>query len=128
MDSEPLVVHWLGDWMLIWGEKAEPGRGRNAAVGWQRVAQQPTWTLWQQPSDAAWHGLPYQTGQGEGWHYWLLGELYGVKSSNQPAFLLDVLAGRVKADQLNGHFLLCAWDEMTHQWHIWTDRIGTLHG
>lgn len=128
MNSEQSAGGWLGDWVLVWGDGAEPGRKRNAAAPWQPVARQSAWTVWQQPSDTGWRGFPFLTGQGEGWHYWLLGELYGLLPARQPAFILDVLTGRVAAAHLNGHFLLCAWQETTHQWHIWTDRFGTLHG
>lgn len=128
MKSEQSAEGWLGDWVLVWGDEAEPGRKRNAAAPWQLAARQPAWTVWQQPSDMTWRGFPFLTGQGEGWHYWLLGELYGLPPARQPAFILDVLSGRVSATRFNGHFLLYAWQETTRQWHVWTDRFGTLHG
>jgi asparagine synthetase B (glutamine-hydrolysing) len=51
----------------------------------------------------------------------LLGELY------TPANVAEVVSGQRSAADLNGHFLLWAWDEKKNEWHVWTDRFGTLH-
>jgi hypothetical protein len=41
--------------------------------------------------------------------------------------LLEVVQGKRSALELNGHLLLVAWEEERQQWHIWTDRFGSLH-
>jgi hypothetical protein len=37
------------------------------------------------------------------------------------------VTGRRPAAELNGHFLLWAWDDESHRWDVWTDRFGTIH-
>jgi asparagine synthase (glutamine-hydrolysing) len=69
------------------------------------------------------------------WHVWLLGELFGYrdayrdKNTESPfdSFCADLSEGRVAPKTLNGHFLIVAWDARASEWHVWTNRMGTIH-
>lgn len=62
------------------------------------------------------------------WSIWLIGELYGISRLSETNRLLEDLAqGRVAGSELNGHFLIFAWNSEMRQWHVWTDRFGSLH-
>lgn len=53
-----------------------------------------------------------------------LGELYGAANQQLSR---DVATGRRPPADLNGHFLLFAWDEANRVLRVWTDRFGTIH-
>jgi hypothetical protein len=66
------------------------------------------------------------------WSVWLIGELLRYDSLSAPAdplgaFVLDLRKGKENAAALDGHFALFAWNSELRQWHIWTDRFGTVH-
>ncbi|MEJ7712212.1 MAG: hypothetical protein WKF84_20705 [Pyrinomonadaceae bacterium] len=48
-------------------------------------------------------------------------------SLSLPHLVADIVATGEGAYQLNGHFLLFLWNEQRREWHVWTDRFGTLH-
>jgi asparagine synthase (glutamine-hydrolysing) len=106
-----------------------PKGGRDGSAAWTMMADKPEWRLWQQVPGSLWKGFPLLRFQTAGWHIVLLGELYGHHRA--PAeleqFLREIVCGERDATELNGHFLLWAWDENKRQWHVWTDRFGTLH-
>jgi asparagine synthase (glutamine-hydrolysing) len=70
-----------------------------------------------------------------GWNVWLLGEFYGYREHRYEGslgtifdfFCSDLLDGQASPESLNGHFLIFAWNQQTDQWHVWTNRMGTMH-
>lgn len=59
------------------------------------------------------------------WHLCMIGDLYSdciPQNQQLTLFLTDLNAVR-----LNGRFLILAWNKLLHEWHIWTDRLGTFH-
>lgn len=67
-----------------------------------------------------------------GWHVWCLGEVAEYLEQRGTAacvtsFATDLGDGQARPEKLNGHFLLFAWSEADREWHVWTDRFGTLH-
>lgn len=122
------TTHRVGD-LAIEFCAGQPTSRRGGAAAWAPVAVEPEWRLWQQPPSADWKGFPLTEIQVPGWQIWLLGELYGGRGGAQtcaPA-LVEIVRGRRAAAELNGHLLLLAWDEGWRQWHVWTNRFGTLH-
>jgi len=111
----------IGDLVVAFGGGL-PKAGRDASLAWKVMEENRDWRLWQQLSTSSWKGFPLMRCQIAGWHITLLGELY-----QQPGALEEIVRGDRDAAELNGHFLLWAWDENRRQWHVWTDRFGTLH-
>ena len=70
---------------------------------------------------------------GKSWRCWRLGEMesFGNGASSGTATLAqvadDLETGTFEPSNLNGHFLLLAHHLPTRTWHIWTNRLGTLH-
>jgi hypothetical protein len=113
--------HRIGDVVVAFGA-GTPKAGRDVSMAWSVMEDNPDWRLWQQPSTPSWKGFPLRRCQSAGWHIMLLGELYQRQGDLEKSF-----HGEPDATGLNGHCLLWAWDENRRQWHVWTDRFGTLH-
>ena len=66
---------------------------------------------------------------------WILGELWESTPNRavcSTATIFDrfweqFTEGKIRVNELNGHFLLCGWDKLHHRCHIWTNRFGTIH-
>ena len=116
---------FIGDLILIFSERGEPPPGRTAAE-WKLLRDEPRWRLWQQAPASGWRGTPLVSAAREPWELWLLGELYGSPDETSRA-LEDFHGEQPGMEGANGHFLLLAWNARTRQWHVWTDRFGTLH-
>jgi asparagine synthase (glutamine-hydrolysing) len=129
MTSPPATVsNRIGDLVVAFCA-ATPKAGREVSLGWTSIAENPDWRLWQQLSTSSWKGFPFLQCQTVGWQILLLGELYarnGVPAQWEQ-FAGEIVRGKRDAAELNGHFLLWAWDEVCREWHVWTDRFGTLH-
>jgi hypothetical protein len=116
----------FSDLLLVWGAIASTLVRRDT---------QPCTTVF----DDSWQLLvttepsPYLTYLAkDGCRLWLVGELAGYQQArtNKESlhlFLDEWLAGTAQPAALNGHFLLFLWHGRYRQWHIWTDRLGTLH-
>jgi hypothetical protein len=118
----------IGDLVVAFGA-GTPKAGRDVSLAWTMLAENPAWRLWRQRLTSSWKGFPLMRCQSEGWDIFLLGEMYGLGGA--PAawekFAGEIVRGERGASELNGHFLLWAWDENRRQWHVWTDRFATLH-
>ncbi len=86
------------------------------------------WTLWRQEPGRGWKGFPLRRFRAPGWRLWLLGEVFGLLSERSlENEVLAVADGRSPGGSLNGHFLLLGWSEGAREWHVVTDRFGTIH-
>jgi hypothetical protein len=85
--------------------------------------------VWTDRSCKEWRGFPLTEIKASGFQIWLLGELYGSHffGLEGERRLGDIVSEQRSATELNGHFLLLAWNEEQKQWHIWTNRFGTMH-
>lgn len=118
---------WLGDLLIAFDTNtstAAPTASRTVAP-WRLASLANGWQLYTQPQTHGWHGFPALVGETGPWRYWFLGELAG--DAPPAAAVVDLLHGRSTEAALNGQFLLFAWHELAREWHIWTDRFGTLH-
>ncbi|MCB0020414.1 MAG: hypothetical protein KDE09_21630, partial [Anaerolineales bacterium] len=111
----------IGDLLFCWQQTARPSIGR--AASWNPPVKIDTAIGWKQAPSEIWYGYPLQEGRIDHWQYWLLGELVGPVESQLKRLFSDLTV----ADGLNGHFLIIAFNHESRQWHIWTDRLGTLH-
>ena len=112
-----------GDLLVTFGQDAsrlaprKPGEG-----GWASSDG-----VWQTPPADGWTGYPLQRFDALPWSLWLLGDVVPPSGEDTPRFLGDVARGAVPADRLNGHLLLLGRNTLEGQWHVWTDRFGTVH-
>ncbi|MGO8763462.1 MAG: hypothetical protein ACLP2P_07175 [Desulfobaccales bacterium] len=129
MSSKYNCDNFINDLLITFQGDNPALPSRVQAVAWDPGDATPDWRLWLQPAGAGWKGYPLRSSQIDGWKIWLVGELYGVGDEPEAAdaLLQEVVRGRTPANQLNGHFLLLAWDTASRRWHIWTSRFGTLH-
>ena len=120
---------FIGDFVVAFHTDCEVLRGRMSTGSCTPVKCDTNWRLGIQPLERGWKGYPLSAIRASDWHLWFLGELYGPPQS-KPRYgdlLQQIVTGAKAATELNGHFLLCGWNEQSRQWHIWTDRFGTLH-
>lgn len=103
--------------------------GRLEAAYWNASQQETAWQLWEYPSLDGWKGVPVKFISAGDWRLWFIGEtfgsseLYSASSSDLPEFI----SLQKEIHKLNGHYLVWAWHGEMRQWHIWTNRFGTLH-
>ncbi|HET6384198.1 MAG TPA: hypothetical protein VFJ58_12465 [Armatimonadota bacterium] len=114
-----------GDLILTFGEGSHELNAPARSGGqWKLEASDSSWRLFRQPPGNGWRGAPVRTIHTGPWNATLIGELYGGAGFEPVAQLLD---DHSPAVALNGHFLLFAWNRDTREWHVWTDRFGTMH-
>jgi asparagine synthase (glutamine-hydrolysing) len=112
----------LGDFLLVFGDPAPPRRGRTEAP-WICLERLPGAVLWAQERGSGWAGLPTRAMETAAGKAWLFGELFGDSERHLPS----VIADRLPATELNGHFLLLVHHAEGGEWRLLTSRLGTLH-
>ena len=125
--TRPEPAQFCGDLLVRFPAAGAAGPGRSGSA-WEVGAKDRDWELSIQPPGPDWRGFPSSFFELEGWRVWLFGEIHGAGGDDAARQLLaEVVTGVRTAADLNGHFLLAAWSAETREWHIWTDRFGTLH-
>lgn len=123
-----LSAETRGDLLVAFGDVSASLPGRGPSREWAIEASGAGWSLRGQARSAQWCGYPLLTMASGPWKLWLLGEVYGAGSEQAARELvLGVAEGGRPARDLNGHLLLFGWNERDRQWHVWTDRFGTVH-
>ncbi len=116
-----------GDLVVIFSG-GTPVSARQKGSPWAEEARSDSWTLWRQDVGPRWRGFPVRRVTAGRWHLWLLGELFGLpRGSTIEGEVLAVAEGRSQAGRLNGHFLLLGWNVEAREWHVVSDRFGTVH-
>jgi asparagine synthase (glutamine-hydrolysing) len=122
-----LAAEMCGDLLLVFSGE-NPTSARQREVPWIAEARTDSWTLCRQDVGQAWKGFPMRTFSAPGWRLWLLGEVFGLLGERSlEAEVLAAADGRKPAGNLNGHFLLLGWNETAREWHVLTDRFGSIH-
>jgi hypothetical protein len=117
---------WVGDFVVEFAS-GKPLTRRAFKEEWERTVGHPTWAVWQQAPGIDWKGFPLLEVPLPGWRAWLLGNLTGHNSNeNNVTSVTRILSDEQSGPLLNGHALLWAWEEAREQWHVWTNRFGTL--
>lgn len=119
-----MVKERMGDFALTIKKKSGDWVGRTPDLPWLLANQEADWQLWQQPTSENWGGYPATAVTINEWQVLLIGEFY---DRDDEEGLQQFFNGRLPASELNGHFQIWAWNRVEQQWHIWTDRFGTLH-
>lgn len=110
-----------GDFLLFFGELEPPG-GRTGRA-WRALYKDEDAALWCQNGSKTWLGAPFREVPITSGRAWLFGELF----DGTEAWLDQVARGERSAADLNGHFLFIVRDDDSHDWAIFTDRLGTFH-
>lgn len=121
----------FADFHVTFGDNAAaPARARLPENAWRPAGELPgAWSAFLAAGAAS---TLVQTRDVAPWSVWLVGELGRYDALAAPAdplgaFVLDLRAGRAAPRTLDGHFVLFAWNAATREWHVWTDRFGTMH-
>ena len=123
VDRRPAAREAWGDFLISGVDpQSKPGRLDGPGVA---VRSSGDWILRRQAPGQGWSGYPLTAAETGPWQLWILGELYG--GADARAVAADVAMGRAPASALNGHLLLLGWNESERQWHVWTNRFGTVH-
>lgn len=108
----------IGDLMITFNPVQEPWKTRSNQP-WQLARDFGSAQVWTTEPDESWQGFPIATCEDDQWKLWALGEFFGTQQT-WPASLDD-------SNSLNGHFLVLAHQKQDRQWHVLTNRLGTLH-
>lgn len=108
----------IGDFLISFDSELPhlPTRGSKP---WQLVERFSSSFLYISAFDDQWHGFPVSHYQDARWHIWALGEFYDT----QPIFPLAI----ENPNTLNGHFLIFAYNSIEENWHVITNRSGSMH-
>ncbi len=116
-----------GDLLLVFSG-GTPTSARHKGSAWVVEGQTEVWTLWRQDIGPTWKGFPVRRISAEGWRLWLLGEVFGLpRESSVKDEILAAVEGGTRSGRLNGHYLLLGWNPEVGEWHVVTDRFGTIH-
>lgn len=107
----------IGDFLLMFQEPKSLYPSRSAS-SWHETGMFGSARLCMTDADQAWNGFPCASFEDAQYRTWLLGESYG--SASIPQVLED-------PGKLNGHCLLLTFEMAAHRWHLFTNRLGTLH-
>lgn len=104
---------WAGDFLLVFGrpQALPPARG---GAAWQLACEAAGACLYLSAPTAGWKGAPLAHAQDGPLETWLLGALWGTPGSERPA-------------GWPGHFARIGYDAAGQAWHLWTNRLATLH-
>ncbi len=121
--ARPELAAACGDMLLTFDGAAAAAPRRFPDQGEWR----PSGGLWLAPTGRSWKGYPLRTFSSGPWDFWLIGEVVAPRGEEPETLLAEIAGGRRSAEALNGHLLLLAWSASERQWHVWTDRFGTVH-
>lgn len=108
----------IGDLLLTFNKDATTWHTRTKQP-WQATGSFGCARLWTSQPDETWRGSPWAISEDDQWVVWSMGEFFG----SQPGFPRAL----EDPNDLNGHYLLIAYDKLNQCWHILTDRLGTMH-
>ncbi len=115
----------VGDWLITFNFQEQPLLSRSLSSDWECVYNRGAWQIWKTSNDHAWKGFPSAVSMEREWRFWVLGEFYADAPS--PSQLVRLMEGNWNGAELNGHFLILAHNRQRDEWHVLTDRFGTIH-
>jgi hypothetical protein len=118
---------FVGDLLLVFRPGSAALRGRNSSGPAELLAQQNEWNLYSFPTNSKWKGYPLLNFSFSNWQIWLLGEVYGANDVEQTRNMVKDAINQENPTSLSGHYLLLAWNSGKREWHVWTNRLATVH-
>ncbi len=124
----------ISDWLICF-QSRPPWPTRSPYTFWHKLdkpagqERQP----WVSNTTADWKGIPLLSLDLPGWQLFLLGEIAstsGAENFTNPTWQGGSTTASLITTTLrcaNRRFLLFAFEQVSHRWHAWTDRFGTLH-
>jgi len=116
---------FVGDLLVLFNAKSAFRPFARIGTGKWRHEDGRTWQIWESEPEPIWKGFPTFIAEDNGWRFVVLGEFYGNAPS--PSWLVKMVNGQLDSKNLNGHFLILAHNTSKDEWHVWTDRFGTIH-
>ena len=108
----------IGDLLITFNPSMGPWKARTKQ-SWQLTLIFDSAQVWTTKPDEAWHGFPLMEYENDRWIILALGEFF----SDQPSWPASI----EDPDSLNGHFLVFAYQKQIRQWHVLTNRLGSMH-
>lgn len=116
---------FVGDLLVLFNKTGIPRLPvRTGTKSWRREDDK-TWQVWEIETDPKWKGFPVCTVEEQPWRFWFMGEFYGATPSLSR--LVEMMERHCSSEALNGHFLILAHNALRDEWHVLTDRFGTIH-
>lgn len=128
----------LVDFLVAFGEP-HPGPARLYSKPWESFhAEPPFFTIFiSYPTDNLNCFTSLSEYENAFWRLWVLGEIYDAELTPKKrmndatqgirCFLADSPQSGAHAHSINGHFVAFGWDKAQHNFHVWTNRFGTMH-
>jgi hypothetical protein len=108
----------IGDLLLTF-KQGDPHFPVRNQIRWENLTKIDGASLWFTKTNELWQGFPVQKQVDRRWRIWLLGELTEPEA--------DLSRCITSPGSVNGNFLVIGHDSELGQWHILTNRMGTLH-
>lgn len=106
-------LSWVGDFLLLFKETDDLPRGRDGSI-WHLELETPASRLYLSAPTKNWRGSPFYYWREAEIEYWQIGLVWGEKPISGP-------------HDWQGHFALLAFNSLTQNWHVWTNRLATFH-
>ena len=119
---------FVGDFLLSFNASAAMIPSRSTSRHARVLDGESATILAFHPRTSDWRGFPLITARTGDYQAWLIGEIFGLsKNQTREEVLRIAISRETFAEELNGHFLLLVQDHHSNQWHVWTNRFGTVH-
>jgi asparagine synthase (glutamine-hydrolysing) len=127
-EEDCIAAGFAGDFLLSFNGSGAMIPSRSTSKRAQVLDGESSTILTFDPPTNDWRGFPVITASMGEYQAWLIGEIFGLsKNQTRQQMLRRVISSETFAEELNGHFLLLVQDHYRNQWHVWTNRFGTVH-
>ena len=120
----------MGDILIEFGCREETRcQARNPVAG---SYEGPGWRLTEWQAEASCVAALAKI-ESDRWQAWTVGEIYGYDGTEghtaacTGTFLNDWQQGHEHPEHLAGRFVIFCWSGDDRRWHVWTDRVGSIH-
>ncbi|MBL8079488.1 MAG: hypothetical protein JNM55_16100 [Anaerolineales bacterium] len=111
------MAQFTGDLLILFETSEMTPPSRFADSSWKLKDRFHDSQILECKPSQEWKGFPIQEKETDEWRIHTLGEIRDLPVDGFPKNI----------SSLHGQFLILAYEKKERQWHIWTDRFGTLH-